>query len=79
MEKDQNIDSKIQNNATEEVEAEELNNDAQPNTSESNVLSKEISPEEKILELEDKNSSMLLAYSFASAKKEKYLYFLLGG
>jgi hypothetical protein len=33
----------------------------------------------KILELEDKNSSMLLAYSFASAKKEKYLYFLLGG
>ena len=54
MEKDQNINSETKNNKTEEVKAEEENNDVDTDVSENNEQPKEISPEEKILELEDK-------------------------
>jgi len=54
------------NNDAEEVTAEELNNDAEPDTSENNKSLKEISPEEKILELEDK-----LARAFAEMENQR--------
>ena len=54
MEKDQNTNSESQNNETEEIKAEELNNNSQPNNSENIEQTKEVTPEEKILELEDK-------------------------
>ena len=54
MEKDQNTNSESQNNETEEIKAEELNNNSQPNNSENIEQTKEITLEEKILELEDK-------------------------
>ena len=66
MEKDQNTDSETQNNEAEKVKAEELNNDAQLDTSESNEPPKEITPEEKILELEDK-----LARAFAEMENQR--------
>ena len=42
------------NNDAEENKAEELNNDTQTNSPEDNKQIKEVTPEEKILELEDK-------------------------
>jgi len=76
MEKDQNANPENQNNEVEDVTTEELNNDAQPdtlenndaqsNTSENNKLLKEITPEEKILELEDK-----LARAFAEMENQR--------
>ena len=66
MEKDQNTNSETQNNEAEKVKAEELNSDAQLDTSESNEPSKEITPEEKILELEDK-----LARAFAEMENQR--------
>ena len=64
MEKDQNTNSEAENN-----EAEELNrglNSMQLMTSESNKLPKEVTPEEKILELEDK-----LARAFAEMENQR--------
>jgi len=54
MEKDQNTNSDIKNNEAEDIKVEELNSDTQPDTSENNEQPKQITPEEKILELEDK-------------------------
>ena len=66
MEKDQNTNSENQNNEAEEIKAEVLNNDSQPEASENNELPKEITPEEKILELEDK-----LARAFAEMENQR--------
>ena len=66
MEKDQNTNSENHNNDAEENKAEKLNNDAQPNASENKEKTKEITPEEKILELEDK-----LARAFAEMENQR--------
>ena len=76
MEKDQNANPENQNNEVEDVTIEELNNNAQPDTlenndvqldtSENNKPLKEITPEEKILELEDK-----LARAFAEMENQR--------
>ena len=54
MEKDQKTSSESQINEPEEIKAEELNQDSKPEVSENKEEIKEITPEEKILELEDK-------------------------
>ena len=66
MEKDQNANSETQKNETEEFKTEDLNNNSQPDTLENNELSKEVTPEEKILELEDK-----LARAFAEMENQR--------
>jgi len=66
MEKDQNTNSETQNNEAEKGKTEELNSDAQLDTSESNEPPKDITPEEKILELEDK-----LARAFAEMENQR--------
>ena len=66
MEKDQNTNSETQNNETEDIKTEDLNDNSQPDTSESNELPKEVTPEEKILELEDK-----LARAFAEMENQR--------
>ena len=66
MEKDQNTDSEIQNNKAEEAKSDELDNDIQAVDSENNHQTKEITPEEKILELEDK-----LARTFAEMENQR--------
>ena len=66
MEKDQNTNSETQNNEVEEIDTEVLNSDFQPNTSEGNEPPKETTPEEKILELEDK-----LARAFAEMENQR--------
>ena len=66
MEKDQNANPENQNNEVEDVTSEESNNEAQPNTLENNDALKEITPEEKILELEDK-----LARAFAEMENQR--------
>ena len=55
MEKEQNTNSENQNKETEEIKTEEQNNEPQPeDTSENKEEIKELTPEEKIKELEDK-------------------------
>jgi len=72
MEKDQNSDSNNQNSETEDVKVEELNDDAQLNTSEkieeitTEEKIEEITPEEKILKLEDK-----IARAFAEMENQR--------
>jgi len=66
MEKDQNTESKIQSNEAEEFKSEELNDDTQSNTSENNKETTETTPEEKILELEDK-----VARAFAEMENQR--------
>ncbi|MDA9876811.1 nucleotide exchange factor GrpE [Candidatus Pelagibacter sp.] len=66
MEKDQNTNSEDYNNDAEENKAEKLNNDAQSDASENNEKIKEITSEEKILELEDK-----LARAFAEMENQR--------
>ena len=66
MEKDQNTNFETQDNDGEKIKAEELNNDPKSDTSESNEPPKEITPEEKILELEDK-----LARAFAEMENQR--------
>ena len=69
MEKDQNIkaeDIKAEDIKAEDIKAEKLNNETQPNTSESNELPKEITPEERVLELEDK-----IARAFAEMENQR--------
>jgi len=66
MEKDQNTNSETQNNEAEEIKAEKLNDEAQPDASENNEQTKDVIPEEKILELEDK-----LARAFAEMENQR--------
>ena len=66
MEKDQNTNSEALNNESEDIKAEELINNSQQDTSKSNELTKEVIPEEKILELEDK-----LARAFAEMENQR--------
>ena len=76
MEKDQNTNPENQNNEVEDVTTEELNNNGQPDTLENNGAQldtsenkkplKEVTPEEKILELEDK-----LARAFAEMENQR--------
>ncbi|MDA9615854.1 nucleotide exchange factor GrpE [Candidatus Pelagibacter sp.] len=66
MEKDQNTNSEAQNIEAQETKVEELNNDTQPNSSENIEKKKEITPEEKILELEDK-----IARAFAEMENQR--------
>ena len=54
MEKDQNINSESLSNEPEEINAEDQGNEVEQNTSKNTDPVKEITPEEKILELEDK-------------------------
>jgi len=55
-----------ENNKTEDIKTEELNNDTQSDASENNEKKREITPEEKILELEDK-----LARAFAEMENQR--------
>ena len=66
MEKDQNTNSETQDKDAEDIKAEELNNEAQPDVSDNNEQIKEVTPEEKILELEDK-----LARAFAEMENQR--------
>ena len=66
MEKDQNANNDTLKNEADDITTEELNSDIQPETSENNELPKEITPEEKILELEDK-----LARAFAEMENQR--------
>ena len=66
MEKDQNTDSENQNNKVEEATSDELHNDTGDIDSENNQKIKEVTPEEKILELEDK-----LARTFAEMENQR--------
>ena len=66
MEKDQNLNSDTQNNEAEETKSDELNKDAQTVTKENNEQTKKVTPEEKILELEDK-----LARAFAEMENQR--------
>ena len=66
MEKDQNTNSETQNKDAEDVKADDLNNDTQTNTLENSEQTKEVTPEEKILELEDK-----VARAFAEMENQR--------
>ena len=66
MEKDQNTNSVEQNDKSEELKTDKLDNEAQPDTSENNKPEKEITPEQKILELEDK-----VARTFAEMENQR--------
>ena len=66
MEKDQNTNFETQNNETDEIKTETINIDPQPDVPENKEPPKEISPEEKILELEDK-----LARAFAEMENQR--------
>jgi molecular chaperone GrpE len=66
MEKDQNTDYEAQDNKAEEIKTEKLNTDTKTDDSENNEQQKEITPEEKILELEDK-----LARAFAEMENQR--------
>ena len=66
MEKDQNTNSENENNETEETKAEELNDNSQPDVLEDNKKPLVVTPEEKILELEDK-----LARAFAEMENQR--------
>ena len=69
MEKDQNTENQNtedQNNKSDEIKTDKLNNDTKPDASENNEPPKEVTPEEKILELEDK-----LARAFAEMENQR--------
>ena len=66
MEKDQNTSSEKQNNDAEEIKAEELNIETQTNTPENNKEIEDLTPEEKIKELEDK-----VARAFAEMENQR--------
>ena len=66
MEKDQNISPGNLNNETDEIKDEKLNDNAQSENSENIEQKTEITPEEKILELEDK-----LARAFAEMENQR--------
>ena len=66
MEKDQKTNSETQSEDAEKINTEELGSNAQPETSENKEQIKEITPEEKILELEDK-----VARTFAEMENQR--------
>ena len=66
MEKDQNTNSRAHNNEAENTQTEKLDNDSQQDASENNTQTNEITPQEKILELEDK-----LARAFAEMENQR--------
>ena len=66
MKKVQNTNSETQNKEAEEIKAEELNIDTQTDSPEDNKQIKEVTPEEKILELEDK-----VARAFAEMENQR--------
>jgi len=66
MEKDQKINTEIHENEPEEIATEDQNNELEKNTLENTEEVKEITPEEKILELEDK-----LARAFAEMENQR--------
>jgi len=66
MEKDQNINSQTQNSESEEIKEEVANNDPQTEVLENIEPPKEITPDQKILELEDK-----LARAFAEMENQR--------
>ena len=66
MEKDQNINTETQDSQAEEASAEDQSNKDEKNTSEKAAKIKKITPEEKILELEDK-----LARAFAEMENQR--------
>ena len=66
MEKDQNTNSENQNNDAEEIKTEEPNIETQTNTPENNKEIEELTPEEKIKELEDK-----VARAFAEMENQR--------
>ena len=66
MEKDQKNISENENNKAEEIKVEELDNNSQPDALEDKEQPKEVTPEEKILELEDK-----LARAFAEMENQR--------
>ena len=66
MEKDQNTSSENQNNDAEEIKAEEPNIKTQTNTPENNKEIEDLTPEEKIKELEDK-----VARAFAEMENQR--------
>jgi molecular chaperone GrpE len=66
MEKNQNTNFESQNNDAEETKAEELNIKTQTNTPENNEKIQELTPEEKIMELEDK-----VARAFAEMENQR--------
>jgi len=65
MEKDENINEN-QSSEAENIKTDELNNDTENSSSESKEESKKITPEEKILELEDK-----VARTFAEMENQR--------
>ena len=66
MEKDQKPNSEAQDNEAEETKSDELNDDAKTIAEESIEKTKEITPEEKNIELEDK-----LARTFAEMENQR--------
>jgi molecular chaperone GrpE len=66
MEKDQKIDTNIQDNGDRETNPEEQDNNVEKNASDNIDKIKEITPEEKIVELEDK-----LARAFAEMENQR--------
>jgi len=66
MNEDQNTNTETVNNEAEKIKAEKLDNEAQSDALENNEQAKEITPEEKILELEDK-----LTRAFAEMENQR--------
>ena len=66
MEKDQKINNEDQVNESKEIDLQDQNIDIKKNTSEDTGAIKEISPEEKIIELEDK-----VARAFAEIENQR--------
>ena len=66
MEKDQKTNFETQNNKAENIKTEELNDETQTEAAENKEQTKEITPEEKILELEDR-----LARAFAEMENQR--------
>ena len=66
MNEDQNTNTETVNNEAEKIKAEKLDNVAQSDALENNEQAKEITPEEKILELEDK-----LTRAFAEMENQR--------
>mgnify|MGYP006158299337 CR=1 FL=1 len=66
MEKDQKTNFETQDNRDEKIKTEELNDETQTEAAENKEQTKEITPEEKILELEDR-----LARAFAEMENQR--------
>ena len=65
-EENQNLENTTAETSDENNEAEELNNDIQPEIAKNKEQVKEVTPEEKIIELEDK-----LARTFAEMENQR--------